>query len=111
MFTGSVRKTGRELAEMQRQIDLGQLPRDAIDKYWLDQEMAVFGEDFKRDAQGRPLEQGKGSEAQPTAQSVEAYKKYGKAEPNYQETVQQMEAALAAYNAKQAKHQPYRPGR
>jgi hypothetical protein len=109
MFKGAVHKTARELADMQRLIDQGLLPRDAIEQYHLDEETAVFGEGFKRDAQGRPLEMGKGSAAQPSAQSVEAYKKYGKAEPNYQETVQQMEAALAAYKAKH--QQPYRPGR
>jgi hypothetical protein len=111
MFQGSVHKTQRELDEMRQLIDLGKLPKDAIEQYWLNQELAVFGEGFKRDAQGRPLEQGKGSAAQPTAQSLEAYKKYGKAEPNYQETVQRMEAALAAHNAKRDKQQPYHPGR
>ena len=90
MFKGSVHLKQTELAEMQRQIDLGQLPKNAIDQYWLDQEMAVFGEDFKRDAQGRPIEQGKGSASQPSMQSLEAYKKYGKAEPNYKENVQRM---------------------
>ena len=111
MFKGSVHLKPSELADMQRQIDLGQLPKNAIEQYYLDQETAVFGEGFKRDAQGRPIENGKGSPSQPTAQSLEAYKKYAKSEPNYQENVQQMEAALAAHNAKRDKRQPYRPGR
>jgi len=95
---------------MRRQIDLGQLPKNAIEQYWYDQEMAVFGEDFKRDANGTPIEQGRGSPSQPTHQSVEAYRKYGKAEPNYTENLAHMESALAAFNAKRAK-QPHRPAR
>ena len=105
MFQGSVHKTARELADMQRQIDQGLLPRNAIEQYHLDEETAVFGEGFKRDAQGRPLEQGRGSPAQPTQQSVEAYRKYGKNEPNYTEHLAKMEAQLAAYTAKQQRQQ------
>ena len=101
MFQGSVHKTQRELDDMQRMIDQGLLPRDAIKQYWLDQEMAVFGEDFKRDANGIPIEQGKGSAAQPTQASVQAYAKYGKHEPQYTEHLAKMEAQLAAYTAKQ----------
>ena len=103
MFKGSVTKTPRELEEMRRQIDLGQLPKNAIEQYWHDQEMAVFGENFKRDANGTPIEQGRGSPSQPTHQSVEAYRKYGKNEPGYQEHLQRMEAQLAAFIAKQAR--------
>jgi hypothetical protein len=110
MFKGSVTKTPRELEEMRRQIDLGQLPKNAIEQYWLDQEMAVFGEDFRRDADGMPIEQGRGSPSQPTHQSVEAYRKYGKNEPNYTEHLAHMESVLSAYTAKRAK-QPHRPGR
>jgi hypothetical protein len=101
MFKGSVHLKPSELADMQRQIDVGLLPKNAIDQYWLDQEMAVFGEDFKRGPDGLPMEQGKGSALQPTSQSVEAYRKFGKSEPAYQENLQRMEADLAAFTAKQ----------
>jgi hypothetical protein len=101
MFQGAVHKTQRELNEMQRQIDQGLLPKNAIEQYRLDEETAVFGEGFKRDAQGRPLEMGKGSAAQPTSQSVEAYRRYGKNEPAYTEHLAKMEGDLAAHTAKQ----------
>ncbi|MGB6658481.1 MAG: hypothetical protein WBE48_26430 [Xanthobacteraceae bacterium] len=36
----------------------------------------VFGVDYKTDKRGEPIEQGKGSAAQPTQQSIDAYAKY-----------------------------------
>ena len=52
MFAGSVHKTPKELAEMQRMIDQGLLPKDAIEQYYENEFMAVFGENI---ANGMPL--------------------------------------------------------
>jgi hypothetical protein len=62
----------------------------------------VFGVGHKLDKAGRPQEQGLGSAAQPTKQSVEAYKKYGVSEPEYAATLARMERDLAAFEARRA---------
>jgi hypothetical protein len=56
----------------------------------------VFGE-------GNTKEVGLGSPAQPTKQSVDAYEKFGKGEPNYIEHLAKMREDLAKYQAKRAK--------
>jgi hypothetical protein len=62
----------------------------------------VFGHGHKLGKDGRPQEQGLGSAAQPTKQSLEAYKKYGVAEPEYAQHLAKMERDLAAYEARRA---------
>jgi hypothetical protein len=102
-FDGAIHKTAREIAEMQQLIDMGRLPRNAIDEHYENERKAVFGENYKTDRDGNPIEQGKGSKAQPTLQSVEAYRKYGKSESAYEQNLQQMERDLAAYTEAQQK--------
>jgi hypothetical protein len=65
----------------------------------------VYGPGFKRDKNGVPQEQGLGSAAQPTSQSVAAYEKYCKHETNYVEHLAKMKADLAAYEARKAKEE------
>ena len=60
----------------------------------------VFGENYKRDARGRPIEEGVGSAAQPTQQSIDAYRRYCQHEPGYAEHLKKMEADLAAHRAR-----------
>lgn len=60
----------------------------------------VFGADYKKDRKGTPIEQGLGSAAQPTQQSIEAYKKYHKDDPDFAENLKKMETALAEFRAK-----------
>jgi hypothetical protein len=105
MFAGAVHLKESEIADMRRRIAQGLLPPDAIEKHFEAERMAVFGENYKTDRDGNPIEQGKGSKAQPTLQSVEAYRKYGKSEPSYEQTLAQMQADLAAYQERQEKAQ------
>lgn len=65
----------------------------------------VFGEGHKKDRKGNPIEQGLGSHANPTAQSIAAYKKYcgpSKENPNgedgYREHLAAMEKRLTEFN-------------
>jgi hypothetical protein len=104
VFAGAVHKTTKEIQEMRRLIAQGLLPPDAIEQHLKDEEMSVFGENVRHDSNGAPIEMGKGSKAQPTFQSVQAYKKYAKNEPAYEETLARMEQALAAYEAQQTKN-------
>jgi hypothetical protein len=94
-------KTTEELDEMRNLIALGRLPPDAIEKYYEDELKNVFGHDVKFDAEGHPIEQGLGSPQQPTRNSVDAYRKFGREEPAYHENLARMEAELAAFQAKQ----------
>jgi hypothetical protein len=103
-FDGAIHKTAKELAEMQQLIDRGLLPRNAIEEHLENEKKAVFGEDYKTDPKtGQPIEQGKGSKAQPTLQSVEAYRKYGVKDAAYEANLHQMERDLAAYTEAQQK--------
>ncbi|MGA8319508.1 MAG: hypothetical protein WB774_01485 [Xanthobacteraceae bacterium] len=61
----------------------------------------VFGVDYKTDKRGEPIEQGKGSAAQPTQQSIDAYAKYCRHEDGFAENLKNMKAALAAYRTAQ----------
>jgi phage repressor protein C with HTH and peptisase S24 domain len=112
MFTGSVHKTPKELAEMQMLIDQGKLPRDAIEQYYENEFMAVYGENYKTDKNGEPIEQGIGSKSQPSPNSIAAYIKtqtqYRKngPEPGYDEHLARMEAELAAFNAGRGRKKP-----
>jgi hypothetical protein len=104
-FAGAVHWSQQDLDHAKRQIELGLLPRDYIERHFEDERKAVFGENYQTDPKtGLPVEHGRGSKAQPTEQSVAAYKKYGTKEPNYEETLAEMEAALAAYQQVQERH-------
>ncbi len=89
-----------ELDEMRKAIADGKLPPDALKKYYADEEKAVFGHDFRRDREGRPIEQGLGSAAQPTRNSIEAYRIYHSKDPDFAEQLAHMEANLAKYQAR-----------
>jgi hypothetical protein len=93
-------KTTEELDEMRNLIALGRLPPDAIERYYEDETRNVFGHDVKFDDEGHPIEQGLGSAQQPTRNSVDAYKRWGSEEPGYHERLAQMEADLAAFQAR-----------
>jgi hypothetical protein len=69
--------------------------------YLLEQQKVVFGDDHKVDKDGNPIEQGIGSLAQPTDNSVAAYRRWGRDEPDYAANLARMEKELAAYKAKQ----------
>ena len=96
-----VTKTPDEMAQMKADIEAGLLPSNAITQYFEDEARNVFGNDFKRDRHGKPIEQGIGSASHPTQNHVDAYSQYGKNDPDYAENLARMKQALAAYEARQ----------
>ena len=113
-----VTKTAKEISEMKWLISIGQLPADAIEQHIENEYRQTFGQDYKVDADGNPIETGRGSKAQPTRGSIDAYiknqteRRAGGVEPGYAETLAGMEADLAAYNASKpapVKRRPARP--
>lgn len=100
MFEGAVHWSQADLDHARRQVALGLLPANYIEKHFEDERKAVFGENYRTDRNGWPLESGKGSAAQPTEQSIAAYKKYCKNEPGFDQHVAKMEQALADYQAR-----------
>jgi hypothetical protein len=96
-----VTKTQSEMDEMRAQIAAGVLPSNSIEKYLEEEARHVFGYDYRRDANGTPIEAGIGSKQQPSRNSVEAYRKWGKEEASYHENLARMERELAEYEAKQ----------
>jgi hypothetical protein len=67
------------------------------------QNQNVFGVDHKVDRLGRPIEQGRGSAKNQTVQSVEAYRRYGKDEPDFKEHLARMEKELAESDARRGR--------
>jgi hypothetical protein len=102
-FNGAVHLKPSEIEDMRRQIAQGLLPADAVEQHYENERKAVFGENYKTDSAGNPIEQGKGSKSQPTLQSVAAYEKYCKAEAGYEQHLARMRADLAAYEDRQRK--------
>jgi hypothetical protein len=72
----------------------------AVDAHFENETRNVFGHDYKRDKNGRPIEVGIGSPAQPSKNSVDGYEKYHKNDPGYAANLAKMKADLAAYEAK-----------
>ncbi len=98
--------TQEEIDEAKELIEQGKLPRDYFDQYEAAVEKNVFGHDVKHDRHGNPIEQGIGSAAHPTRNSLEAYKSHqlGRKtppDPDFAEQCKRMEAEIAAYDAKQ----------
>lgn len=77
-------------------MEKGLSHKDAVHKV----NQKVFGDNYKRDSRGHPIEQGVGSAAQPTQQSIDAYRRYCQHEPDYAEHLKKMEADLAAFRAR-----------
>jgi len=91
-----------ELEEMQVAIDAGKLPADAIKRHFAEEEQRVFG-NAPRGRDGKPIEQGIGSAANPSENSVRDYETFCKDEPDFKMNLAKMKADLAAH---QAKHRP-----
>lgn len=95
--------TAEEIEEIKGQIALGQLPADFLARCDEARARNVFGADYRTDAKGRPIEQGFGSESQMTVNSIAAYKKYGKDEPDYERQVARMEKLYAEQQERRRK--------
>ena len=87
-----------ELDEIEAQMAAGALPPDWLDRHYAAVQANVFGHDHKTDKHGCPIEQGRGSASNMTQQSVDAYRKWGKDEPDYAENLKRMQAQLSASN-------------
>lgn len=92
----TITQSPAEIAEMQGLIEEGKLPKDFIKRHIDAVDANVFGHDAPKDRKGWRLEQGLGSPENQTHNSVEAYRKYGKAEPDYEANLRRMEAELVA---------------
>jgi hypothetical protein len=95
----TVTLTPLEIDEIYDLIDKGELPKNYVDRYFEAVQDNVFGIDHKKDRKGHPIEQGIGSPGNQTRNSIEAFRKYGKDEPGYEDTLKRMEAELNASNA------------
>jgi|SRR5665213_3229576 len=97
-----VTKTEEEISEMRVLIERGELPPDAIEKYYEAEAKNVFGHDAKK-VKGQYIEQGMGSAKNQTRNSVDSYKKYHKDDPDFKEQLARMEAELVESNKLRAK--------
>jgi hypothetical protein len=96
-----------EIEEMKILMADGKLPPSALTDHFSQEEQRVFGTQFKRGADGVPIERGIGSASQPSANSVEAYRIYGRSEPDYAANLAKMEQALAAHEARRRAKGPH----
>ena len=67
------------------------------------QSRAAFGATHEVDRLNRPIEQGRGSARNQTRQSIEAYRRHGKDEPDYKENLARMEKELAESDARRGR--------
>ena len=91
----TINLTLEELELMQVLIDEGKLPRDFIERHFDAVDANVFGVDAPKDKKGYRIEQGRGSPLNMTQQSIDAYKKWCHAEPNFAEHLKAMVEQLA----------------
>jgi hypothetical protein len=63
----------------------------------------TFGEGFKRDKHGKPMEQGRGSPGNQTRESVDSYERWKKDEPGYEENLARMKRELAVCEERRRK--------
>ena len=96
----TINQSMEELEQMQALIDAGQLPPDFIERHFDAVDANVFGVDAPKDRRGYRVEQGRGSPLNMTQQSIDAYKKWGKDEPDFNENLKRMESQLAASQKK-----------
>jgi hypothetical protein len=89
-----------EVEAIQQLIAQGELPRDAFKRHRQAMEKVVYGDGAPKDAKGAFIEQGIGSAAQPSRNSVEAYRKNGKEEAGYEKNLAKMERDLADFQAR-----------
>jgi hypothetical protein len=94
--------SGDELTEMRMKVQSGELPSDAIKRYYEEEARTVYGVDAKKRRDGSYIEQGHGSAHNQTRNSIEAYRKYGSAEPEYEKNLARMQKELAEADARRA---------
>ena len=56
-------------------ISQGLLPKDAIDQHYEQEYQQTFGQDYKVDAEGNVMKQGRGFRRSPLRSSIDAYTK------------------------------------
>jgi hypothetical protein len=101
-----------ELAEMQAEIDAGILPPDFIERHLDAVDANVFGVDAPKDKNGHRQEQGRGSPGNQTKQSIDAYKKWGREDLDFEKTCARMQKELIASDARRnAERDAARKGR
>lgn len=73
----------------------------AVKEHYENETKNVFGYNYQTDPKtGAPIEQGIGSPAQPSANSVAAYERFCRDQPNFAATLAKMKSDLAAFEAK-----------
>jgi hypothetical protein len=100
-----------ELDEIEARIEAGELPPDYFQKMRAARAANVFGHDHKTDKDGKPIENGLGSEFNMTRQSVEAYRRWGVGEPDYERHLLRMERELEVSNQRRAKERAAAPNK
>jgi hypothetical protein len=90
-----------ELDEVEAKVAAGEFPPDWFQKYYAAIEANVFGFDHKK-KDGKPVEQGLGSPGNQTQASVDAYRKWCTAEPDYERNLARLEKELADSRARRA---------
>jgi hypothetical protein len=102
--------TDEEIEWAEGQMEQGLLPKDWLLRCDLARRANVFGVDYKEDRHGNPIEQGKGSASQMTANSIESYKRYCANEPDFERHLARMQKLLAEQQQAQ-RNEKARPGR
>jgi hypothetical protein len=92
--------TEQEVNDAYDQIEAGLLPANFFELCAEARSANVFGVDAPRDKSGNRTEQGIGSAFGQTRNSIDAYKKFCKDEPDFEKNVARMERELEQSNAR-----------
>jgi hypothetical protein len=104
----SINQSPKEIAEMEEQIALGNLPPDFLRRHIDAVDANVHGVDAPKDRNGWRIEQGMGSPGNMTQQSIDAYvknqteRRIGGPEPGYEENLKRMQAQLVESDKKRS---------
>jgi len=91
-----------EMDDIETMMAAGQLPQDFLERHYAAVESNVFGHDHRKDRNGIPVEQGRGSAGNQVKQSIDAYKKFCRDEPDFAVHLKRMQAELDACNEARA---------
>jgi hypothetical protein len=94
--------SGQEMEEIYALIESGNLPPDYLDRCADARDANTFGIDAPKDKYGNRQEQGRGSPGNQTKQSVDAYRKWGVGDRDFERNLARMEKELAESDKRRA---------
>ncbi len=107
----TINQSAAEIAEIRALMEAGKLPSDFLKRHIEAVDSNVFGVDAPKDRRGWRMEIGIGSPLNQSQQSLDAYIKYGKDEPDFERNLARMRKELEATEQRKAAERAASPDR